>query len=675
MSEKEIMTHLEAHALLADYVADELDNQQYALVEAHIDQCDDCQQALTEVQRIRYLLRVFAAPAPSAERANTNPPFSLADAVIARLDEPAALIPFDLALLEADDASSVETADDAYLLASIDNDTVVENTLPRSSNGYHGILSSLLAQQLTVEGQATARKDVPQDPQEQGASQATNQEVEWHHAFTEEQGASVAAEQEAERKEDPAEEQTAGQFGEPLAARKGRILTRLPAVLEPRHRQRALPQLLLLAAALLLICLSGALFFAYSGHLILPPGQHPNGHDSEMTPTVSATAKPTRIPNVTVIPVTPLPGGSSATSGSAVVNIIPDSQELQNTFTVPAVTGTPDPSQRQVQARWVTMATSSQSSTVNATGAGTTPGTYSTGTVRVINGGPPLHMPVNTVLTSQPGEFIKRSVNVVLLQAVDLPAGSDSNQPGMSVQVRAQQVGSNNNLAVNDFWAHTIAENLPVAWNARNTTAFTGGTDPQNYTFVQQSDIDGAAKALEANVPNPQQALQGQVRSNERLIGSPTCQPTMTANHAANDKAANVTVSVSFTCRELAYDYNGALAMGAQMLKEQAIASTGSGYVQAGDVSATFSSAQVTDAAQGVVGVAVSAQGIWVYQPDDAQKQTIARMIAGKTRAEALAVFAGIKGIKRASIQLTDGMDTLPVDSSLINIVVQPTGG
>ena len=82
-----------------------------------------------------------------------------------------------------------------------------------------------------------------------------------------------------------------------------------------------------------------------------------------------------------------------------------------------------------------------------------------------------------------------------------------------------------------------------------NSTAFIGGTDPQTYTVVQQSDIDTAANSLKASTAQSAMAdLNSQLRPNEHLVGNPQCTYNITSDHAAGDQATSVMVTVMATC-------------------------------------------------------------------------------------------------------------------------------
>jgi VCBS repeat-containing protein len=227
----------------------------------------------------------------------------------------------------------------------------------------------------------------------------------------------------------------------------------------------------------------------------------------------------------------------------------------------------------------------------------------------------------------------------------------------------------------NNIFNNNQFGNLTYSVFTNSALRFTNGKDPQTYTAVQQSDIDNAANSLEqANTPSPQQIIQPLVHANERLVGTPTCNPSVTSDHKVGDKATTVTVSVSFTCTGEAYDYDGALAMASQLLTNQASSQLGSGYVAAGNIKTTLTSATLTNAKSGTVTLLVDAEGVWAYQFTSEQKQALARLIAGKTKSEALSLLALQTGVGQVVITLASG-DTLPVDASKITIMIQNASG
>lgn len=208
----------------------------------------------------------------------------------------------------------------------------------------------------------------------------------------------------------------------------------------------------------------------------------------------------------------------------------------------------------------------------------------------------------------------------------------------------------------------------------QNNSPFTGGQDPQSYTYVQQSDIDNAANTLiSANTPDAQQVLQGQIQPNEQLIGTPGCGPNKSADHSAGDQVSQVTVTVSFTCLGEVYDHDGALKLAQYLLKqqEQQLHPT---YELVGTITTTMQTATLTDPTSGTVTMTIQASGTWVAHFDTQSEQALALSIAGKTKAEAQAFLNKQPGIQMASIQLQGGnSDRLPTNPAEIIFRVLPT--
>lgn len=355
-------------------------------------------------------------------------------------------------------------------------------------------------------------------------------------------------------------------------------------------------------------------------------------------------------------------------ASSALVTITPASKDLKNPYTISAVTGTPDPAQHQVQARWLSVQTQSQSKTVNATGTGTTPGRQATGVLDFYlyargNGGT---IPAGTVFVGQSGTQVVTDKDIVV-------SGGYPGYLGGSGPASALQPGGSGNILIHDIdQLYGVRE-----FTVRNDAPFTGGMDSQIYTVVRQSDIDSAKNSLEAQyAPDPLQVLQGQIHSNERLTGQAGCNPNVQSDHMAGDKAASVTVTVISTCSGEVYDYQGALLMAGQWLKHDAITNPGTGYELVGNIVTTLTQAQVSDPGQGTVAVSIIAEGVWVFQFGDAQKQALAKLIAGKKRGAAQDLLSHQPGVAHISITPSGGNgETFPTNLSQINIVVLSVPG
>jgi hypothetical protein len=200
---------------------------------------------------------------------------------------------------------------------------------------------------------------------------------------------------------------------------------------------------------------------------------------------------------------------------------------------------------------------------------------------------------------------------------------------------------------------------------------FSGGQDPQNYTFVQTSDIQGAVNVLEPPlVTQAQNSLKSQIKSNEQVAGSTTCSPSIAQSQNPGDKASSVTVTVSVTCRAEVFDQKGTLALVSNLLKTKATNDFGANYGLVGNI---VTQAQVQGVNKGVVSLLVSAKGVWAYSFTDARQLELKKLIAGKSVSDATTILKSQQGIANVSFDPNSG--TLPSNTDDINFVIQPVTG
>ncbi len=352
---------------------------------------------------------------------------------------------------------------------------------------------------------------------------------------------------------------------------------------------------------------------------------------------------------------------------AATVTITPASKDLSNIYTITAVTGTPDPAQHQVQARLLYATSSELAKTVNASGAGHTPATVATGTLTFYNSSTsPLTIPAGTVFTDSSG------VEIVNDRDASIPAGNPPTVAQITVPAHAVNAGASGNIPAFDF------NNLPCCANGvfvQSVGAFRGGQDQHIYTYVEQSDIDEAASALESSLmPGVQAALQKQIQANEQLVSSSQCIPESSSDHAAGEQASNVTVTVMVGCTGEVYDQRAAQSMAQDLLVTNPAQNPGTGYVLVGNIATAMTNAMADT--KGRVSLLVNAEGIWVYQFNNAQKQTLMKLIAGKSQKVAQSLLLQQEGVDKTTIQLFGGNgSTLPADQSQITLAVLSVQG
>ncbi|HEU5199387.1 MAG TPA: hypothetical protein VFU32_07110, partial [Ktedonobacterales bacterium] len=394
-------------------------------------------------------------------------------------------------------------------------------------------------------------------------------------------------------------------------------------------------------------------------------------------------------------------------STGATVTITPKSSPLQKDYNITAVPGSPDASQNQIGAQQISVTTQSYSQTANATGSATTSGAHATGTLLVVNydTANALNLSAGATFPNNQGTGAPSSLVMVLDASVSLPANptfNGSNAPYVQVAAHVQQVGTFGNFGPNGCllrsellspmspttplsgcnsgflsYVGTCTNNqFNICIDAGSHGAFTGGTDPQTYTVVAQSDIDNAASSLEqAHQPNADQVIQSKLASGEQEIGGTAqCSPNVTSDHSAGDQASTVTVTVIFTCNGEAYSPKDAIDFAKQLLANDAQSKFGAQYALVGQINSTVVSSSAGD--QGTENLVVSASGVWAYQFSAPDQQTLAGLIAGKTTQQAKQTLMAQQGVADVSIQITGGSgQTLPTKAQEIKIEIKTVSG
>ncbi|HEU5379220.1 MAG TPA: hypothetical protein VFV38_27675 [Ktedonobacteraceae bacterium] len=395
---------------------------------------------------------------------------------------------------------------------------------------------------------------------------------------------------------------------------------------EPPRRQRSWRGLLITAVIVLVLIGMGVLFYRPLLDLVFPPG--------------------------------------------ATVTIVPDSQRVQHAYQITAVLGIPDPTKDQVDARALYASSQPQSSTVKATGQGHTQGQQARGELTFYNvTTSPQMVPAGTVM------FDAHNIAVVNEHTLTLPAFDPTlGSQGVTDSAHTIDVGSKQNIAAGDL-NRTLCCGGGVYVN--NLAAFSGGQDPHAYTYVQQSDIDGAAQGIEATLARQAtQTLQGQARPNERPVGQPQCSPQVRSNAQAGEQASTVTVTVTTSCLGEVYDMQAVQVLAVRKLGQDASAHPGSSYAPVGNVLTQVTQTTPDPHGSGNVLLVVTAAGVWAYQFNDAQRISLAHMIAGKNSADARSLLQHQPGVHDALITLTGaGATTVPGDVKHITLNIEAVQG
>jgi hypothetical protein len=348
--------------------------------------------------------------------------------------------------------------------------------------------------------------------------------------------------------------------------------------------------------------------------------------------------------------------GSTVTS-TVTINV--DSKGLSDKFSITAVTGTPNPAERQVAARILSSTSSTGQSTV--TSSGSIPGgTRATGQLTFINNSNSPLTFASTTLTGKSG--VPVSFNGPITVPVVPPAS-------VTVTGFAVNAGPDGDIPQFDIVKTCCVTGILV----KNTTAFTGGQNGVAHTAVKQADIDAATNQVVAMLkPGVLSALQKQVQPNEAVVpNSLQCPNNLTANQKAGDHAGSVTVSGTITCTEETYDQHAALAMAANLLTAEARFKFGPNFALTGNIVKRVT--QVTPGSGETVNLVVSMEGVWVYQFSDAAKQNLANHITHMSKQAAINYLLTQPGLSSVAIVISSG-NMLP-DAAHITIEINSVPG
>ncbi len=351
----------------------------------------------------------------------------------------------------------------------------------------------------------------------------------------------------------------------------------------------------------------------------------------------------------------------------ATVTLTPLSKVAKNTYTVAIVTGQPDASQKQASGARIISDSASQSRQVNATGKGATPATSATGTMTFSNATQNVTIPA--------GEYIvdANRISLIIHSSVTLQA----NGPAVTVAAHASPAGLEGNVPANDVngnYCYPDCNSGSAVFHVQNTAAFTGGQDPQSYVFVQQSDINNAASKLEGSLASTARAVvKSQIKAFEQMVSSISCSTSVSSNQKAGARVPDVTVNVMETCSVEAYNTQAAQTLAGKLLKDDVTTLIGAGYVITGNVTTqVLSQPKVNNASQGTLSVNIIADGTAIYQFTSAEEQAFAKLIAGKSIADAQSLLLTQTGVAQATIKISGGnpADKLPTDAGHIIFVV-----
>ncbi len=343
---------------------------------------------------------------------------------------------------------------------------------------------------------------------------------------------------------------------------------------------------------------------------------------------------------------------------TATVTITPVQKNLSYNYNILAV-GSPN-SANQVSERFLSNATGWQSRTIPATGQGNIPATYATGTVNIAN-----QDQVNSITIPAGTGFTINNYSFTITSDVNLGPSSSTD-----VGAQAANPGSDGNIPSNYFGGLQ-------SWGSStiyiyNDAPFTGGQDQQNYTYVQQSDMNAAqaaANQLKASLMASARAtVLRQMYGGESLYGQVQCSTLANFDHGVGDRVSSITTSVSAKCSATVYNLQAALTMGANLLAQQVSTVPTASYKLLSKISTSVVS--VSGVRSGIL-IVVNATSVGLFQFSKGQRQELISLIVGKSEQDARAILASQTGVGSVNITLANATNALlPADAKDITINV-----
>jgi VCBS repeat-containing protein len=343
-------------------------------------------------------------------------------------------------------------------------------------------------------------------------------------------------------------------------------------------------------------------------------------------------------------------------TSSVTITLIPLEKQVSATGTIKAVSGVPTTG--QIPARFLPSLTLTQAKRAVATGHGHQSATQAHGFLTLYNGQSAAYaIALGTVFTGGDG------VQVATDSEVTIPPGNPPSYGQATVSAHAISPGEAGNIASGD-----INTTIATAVFVKNSQ-FTGGQNERSFTYVTQADIQSAATPLTTLITRSENAaLQAQLTSDEALLRMP-CAPSVRSSHQAGQEASDIVVTVSENCSGVAYIAEALQREATRLLTSQVVKTLGTAYRLFGQPQVTILHGQASTHSPDLASIAVGVKGAWIYQIIQEEQEKIKRLVAGKSKGDALHLLSALPGIKNASIQWSGFGDdtTLPKDEERIH--------
>lgn len=344
------------------------------------------------------------------------------------------------------------------------------------------------------------------------------------------------------------------------------------------------------------------------------------------------------------------------------VTIIPSSQTITTTMQVTLSTGL-HPATGSLAGRALPMLSLSETATVPTTGIGHQPAEPGRGMVTFYNAAPSVQtIPVGTLLTGKDGTEVVTATDAVI------PAGQLSTNGQVTVPAQTVNVGPSGNIGAGDLYGACCREGVYV----QNLSAFRGGQNARTYPMVRAQDIAKVEGILHPQlIASLKAAFLTDLAPGESLVTPFACRETVDESAGIGDEATSLTLMLTDTCTAVAYHTQELATLVTQQLMARAQQQVGQGSTLMGMITPQMLDALSVSGKPTMQRLTVRGTGTWAYQFSAQQIEQMAKVIAGKSAAQATSILLQTPGVSQVNVG-TGG--TLPADPSRIHVLVIEQG-
>jgi len=341
------------------------------------------------------------------------------------------------------------------------------------------------------------------------------------------------------------------------------------------------------------------------------------------------------------------------------VTIIPDEQALSTVIQVPLSTS-PHPTPGMLGGRTLSTLSLMQAKTVLTTGIGHQAAEPGQGNLTFYNAAPQVQtIPAGTLLVGKDGTEVVTYADAVIPGAV-YPAFGQA-----TVIAQTAITGPAGNIPANDIYGPCCRLNVSAV-----NSAFTGGQDARTFPMVTARDVANGEAVLRTRLmQSVQTAFKAELAPTEALITPIPCHESVESSSGIGQEATAVTIQLSETCGDSAYDTQALSVLVTHQLNRQVYHQLGTSYALVGSVTTTILAEKV--AASGKLLLTVKGTGTCAYQFSLFQLQHLAQLVAGKSASEATSILLQQPGVSQVELG-TSG--TLPPNASRIHVLVVEQG-